>query len=147
MLGVKPTTALGLTPLNDGAPDGKPAARFRRRIGCGRVAGDVEVEIHADAFEEVVVERDEAHFDRHLQILQAAKLLQQVSDFFVLFLRLVNDQAQVRVERLDGAAVGIHVAPNGRRTDGILNQVDQRIEVGLRTTFVPPGPLDAKGLP
>ena len=65
------------------------------------------------------------------------ELLQQIGNFFVLFLRLVNDQAQVRFERFDRSAVRIHVAPNRWWSDGRLNQVDQRIEVGLRTTLQP----------
>ena len=37
---------------------------------------DVHVEVDADPLEEAVVEADEANFDRDLQILQAAELLQ-----------------------------------------------------------------------
>ena len=44
---------------------------------------DVHIEVDADPLEEAVVEPDEADFDRDLQILQAAKLLEQVGDFFV----------------------------------------------------------------
>ena len=68
-----------------------------------RVVIDVEVEIDADPFEEVVVQRDEANFDRHLQVLQPPQLVQQIGDLFVDFLRLADDQAQVRRERLDRA--------------------------------------------
>ena len=38
-----------------------------------RVVVDLEVEVDADPLEEVVVERDEADFDRHLQVLQAVR--------------------------------------------------------------------------
>ena len=61
----------------------------------GRSFVDVEVEVDADPLEEVVVERDEADFDRDLQVLSAAQLLQQVDDLLVHFLRLADDQAQV----------------------------------------------------
>ena len=56
---------------------------------------DVDVEVDADPLEEAVVEPDEADFDRHLQILQAAQLFQQVGDLFVDRLRLADDEAQV----------------------------------------------------
>ena len=59
---------------------------------------DVHLEVDADLLEEVVVERDVADFDRDLQILQAAQLGQQVGDLLVDFLRLADDQAQVRAE-------------------------------------------------
>ena len=73
-------------------------------VRIGRDAGvvvDVEVEVDADPLEEVVVQRDEPHLDRHLQVLQAAELFQQVGDLLVNVLRLADDQAQVRRERLD----------------------------------------------
>ena len=68
-----------------------------------RVLRDVEVEVHADPLEEVVAERDEADFDRHLQVLHAPQLLQQIDDLLVDFLRLADDQAQVGFEVGDRA--------------------------------------------
>ena len=94
------------------------------------VAVDVEVEAHADALEEIVAERDEADLDGHLQVLQPAQLLQQIGDFLVHFLRLADDDAQVRLEGSDRAR-SADVIPRGR-LDGRLDQVDQAVEVGLR---------------
>jgi AcrR family transcriptional regulator len=53
--------------------------RIQRRWtdNAGRcVIFEPEVEVDADPLEEVVVQRDEANFDRDLQILQTTKLLQ-----------------------------------------------------------------------
>ena len=66
------------------------------RLRIGDVLGDVEVEVDADTLEEIVVERDEADFDRHLQILHPPQLLQEIDDLLVDLLRLADDQAQVR---------------------------------------------------
>ena len=66
-----------------------------------RLVDDVHIEVDADPLEEFVVQPDEADFDRDLQILQAAKLLQQVGDFFVNGLRLADDEAEVGGERAD----------------------------------------------
>ena len=71
----------------------KPAAVDRPRFVV-----DLEVEVHADPLEELVVQRDEADFDRHLQVLQAPQLFQQVDDLFVDLLGLADDQAQVGLE-------------------------------------------------
>ena len=73
-----------------------------------------KVEIDADPLEEVVGQRDEPHFDRHLQVLQAAKLLEQVRDLLVHFLRLADDQAQVGFKARDRARTA-HVVPALRR--------------------------------
>src|SRR5207253_2590026 len=67
------------------------------RIDRGRIV-DVELKIDADTLEKVVVERDEANFDRDLQILIAPQLFQELDDFFVDFLRLADDEAQVVAE-------------------------------------------------
>ena len=99
---------------------------------------DVELEVDADPLEEVVVERDEADFDRDLQILHPAQLLQQVDDFLVDFLRLADDQAQV-VAELGDRAGSAHFVP-GLRLDGGGDQFDQRIEIGLGPPPSPPGP-------
>ena len=102
------------------------------------VVVDVEVEVDADPLEEVVAERDEAHFDRHLQVLQTAELFEQVGDFLVHVLRLADDEAQVRLETHHGARTADFV-PRCRR-DGRGDQVDQRIEVGCAPPETPPGP-------
>jgi hypothetical protein len=72
--------------------DLKPAAL---RIGDDLLDW-VEVEVHADPLEEVVVEGDEADFDRDLQVLHPPQLLQQIDDLLVDFLRLADDEAEVR---------------------------------------------------
>ena len=69
------------------------AADRRRRFAWSCVIWSLEVD--ADLLEEVVAERDVADFDRDLQVLQAAQLIQQVDDLLVDFLRLADDQAQV----------------------------------------------------
>lgn len=104
--------------------------RCRQRRG---VRADIEVEIDADAFEEVVLQGDEADFDRHLQVLEPTQLLQQVCDFFVHFLCLANDEAQVRIEAVD-RAWATDFRP-GLRGDGRGDQIDERIEVGLITAL------------
>ena len=73
---------------------------------------DVEVEVHADPLEEVVVEGDEADFDGDLQVLQPPQLLQQVDDLLVDFLGLADDEAQVGLEGGDRARAA-HVVPGG----------------------------------
>ena len=93
------------------------------------VVVDVEVEVDADPLEEVVVERDEADFDRHLQVLQAPQLLQQVGDLLVDVLRLADDEAQVGLEGRDRAGAA-DVVPGGG-LDGRGDQVDEAVEVGL----------------
>ena len=54
----------------------------------------VEVEIDADSFKEPVRHRHEPQFDRHLQVLQAAELIEQIGDFLVHSLRLANDETE-----------------------------------------------------
>ena len=71
----------------------------RPSVELRNVVLNVEVEIDADRFEEVVVDRDEPAFDGHLQILQPPQLLQQIADFVVHLLRLTDDQAQRRCRR------------------------------------------------
>ena len=71
---------------------------------------DVHVEVDADPLEEAVVEPDEADFDRDLQILQAAQLLEQVGNFFVDGLSLADDEAEVGGE---GADFGLAAAVFG----------------------------------
>ena len=91
---------------------------------------DVEIEVHADLLGEVVVERNEPHFDGDLQVLQPPELLQQVDDFLVDFLGLADDDAQIGLEGPDRARTA-HVLPRSgpdRRGD----QVDQAVEVRLR---------------
>ena len=87
----KPTVALCRPGSNDLA---------RHEVGrADRAVLDVHVEVDADPLEEAVVQPDEADFDRDLQILQPAKLLQQVGNFLVHGLRLADDQAEVGGER------------------------------------------------
>ena len=95
------------------------------------VVVDVEVEVDADPLEEVVVERDEADFDGDLQVLQPPQLLQQVGDFLVDFLRLADDQAEVGLEGGDRARPADLVPGGG--LDGRGDQIDQAVEVGLRS--------------
>ena len=94
-----------------GSPPARPCGR-RSGPAAVDVVVDVEVEVDADPLEEVVVERDEADFDRHLQVLQPPQLFQQVDDFLVDFLRLADDQAQVGLERGDRARAA-DVVPGG----------------------------------
>ena len=86
---------------------GHAAAAHRRQerepVVQARVVVDAQVEIDADPLEEVVGQRDEADFDRHLQVLQAAELLEQVGDLLVNFLRLADDEAQVVLKARDRA--------------------------------------------
>ena len=95
-----------------------------------RAVFDVGVEVDADPLEEAVVEANEADFDRDLQILQPAQLLQQVGDLFVDGLRLADDQAEVRGEGADFGLAAAVFGPGfrGHRRD---DQVDQRVEVGV----------------
>ena len=104
----------------------------RDQVGrADRAVVDVQVEVDADPLEEAVVEPDEADFDRDLQILQAAELLEQVGDFLVHGLRLADDQAEVRGERPNfGLAAAVFGPRFGRH--GGDDQVDERIEVGVR---------------
>ncbi len=73
------------------APIVSPTKGLERLVD---VVVDVEVEVDADPLEEVVVQRDEADFDGHLQVLQPAELFEQVDDLFVDLLRLADDQAR-----------------------------------------------------
>ena len=110
----------------------RPAAAPFGTFGVRRDARavfDVEVEVDADPFEEAVREPDEPHLDRHLQVLQAAKLLQQIGDLLVHPLRLADDQAQVGRERLDFAFARAVFHP-AVVLDSRDDQVDERIEVG-----------------
>ena len=95
-------------------------------------AVDVEVEVDTDPFEEVVVERDEANFDRDLQVLQPSQLFQQIGNLLVDFLRLADDQAQVGGKPLD-RSLAADIVPGIRRDRG-RDQLDQRVESrpGLR---------------
>ena len=90
---------------------------------------DVEIEVDADSLEEGVIEPDESHFDRHLEVLQPAELFEQIGDLLVHLLRLAHHDAEVCRKRLDGALAADGV-PTLRR-DGVLDQVDERLEVGL----------------
>ena len=60
-----------------------------------RVVVSAQIEIDADPLKEIVGKRDEANFDRDLQVLQTAQLLQQVGNLLVNFLRLADDEAEV----------------------------------------------------
>ena len=90
---------------------------------------DVEIEVDTDAFGERIVERDEPHLDRHLQVLQPPQLIEQVGDLFVNLLRLADHQAEIGLEghhrplAADGVPAGW-----GHR---LLNQVNEGLEVGL----------------
>ena len=88
-----------------------------------KVVLDVEVEVYADPLEEVVVQRDEADFDRDLEVLQPPQLLQEIDDLLVDLLRLADDEAEVGGEGLDRAG-SAHVVPRGG-LDGRGDQVDQ----------------------
>ena len=90
---------------------------------------DIEIEVDANPFEEGVIEPDESHLDRYLQVLQPAELFEQIGDLLVHLLCLAHHDAEVRRKRLDGALTA-HGVPTLRR-DGVLNQVDERLEVGL----------------
>ena len=111
----------------------KPAA-----VGFWRVLHDVEVEVHADPLEEVVVERDEADLDGDLQVLHAPQLLQEVDDLLVDFLRLADDEAEVGFEGGDRAR-SAHRVPGGG-LDGGGDQVDEAVEVGLGAAAQSAGP-------
>ncbi len=68
------------------------------QLGVGNVVLQVEVEVDADRFKEIVVDGDEAALDSHLQVLEPPQLLEQIANFVVDFLRLADDQAQRRFE-------------------------------------------------
>ena len=112
------------------------AIRFEHLAGhqvgrADRAVVDVHVEVDADPLEEAVVQPDEADFDRDLQILQPAELLQQVGNFFVDGLRLADHEAQVGGERADFGLAAAVLGPGFGRNGGD-DQVDERIEVGVR---------------
>ena len=71
---------------------GLPELSFARSEG----GLHVEVEVDADPLEEPVGDGDEPDFNRHLQVLQPAQLVEQVGDFLVHLLRLADDEAQRR---------------------------------------------------
>src|SRR5262249_26694292 len=72
----------------------------RHEVGrADRAVFNIHLEVDADPFKEVVVQADEADFNRHLQVLQTTELLQQVGNLFMHSLRLADNQAQVRGER------------------------------------------------
>ena len=60
---------------------GAELAQTERRLR--HVGVYVEVEVHADRLEEVVVDRDKPAFDGNLEVLQPPQLLQEVADFVV----------------------------------------------------------------
>ena len=97
------------------------------QIRTTQVVLDVEAEVDTDAFKERIRHRDEADFDRHLQVLQAAELFQQIADFIVDLLRLANDQAQGGVVSLALAAAA-HFQPRTRFA-GRRDQIDEFTEI------------------
>src|SRR5262249_27024599 len=76
-------------------------ACHRRWTGNGGGCRNVKIKIDSHLLEEIVFQSDEAHFNRDLQVLQAAQLLQQVRNFLIDLLRLADDQAQDRIEPLE----------------------------------------------
>ena len=56
----------------------------------------IEVEVDTNSFEELVSDCDKPHFNRHLQVLEATQLSQQVGHFIVNLLCLTNDQRECR---------------------------------------------------
>src|SRR5690242_4109086 len=56
---------------------------------------DVELEVYANTFVEVVIQADKSDFDGDLQILQTTQLSQQIGNLLVDFLRLRDHEAQV----------------------------------------------------
>ncbi len=67
---------------------------------------------------------NEADFDRDLQILQAAQLLEQVGDLLVDRLSLADDEAEVGGERADFGLAAAVFGPRVGRNGGD-NQVDK----------------------
>ena len=63
---------------------------------------DLEVEVHADLLEEVILDGDESDLDRDLQVLEPAELAEQVGDLLVDLGRVADDQADAQEERRDG---------------------------------------------
>ena len=57
-----------------------------------RSVADIEVKVHTDSLEEVVLQSNEANFDRNLQVLLATQLVELVCDLVVNFLRVANDE-------------------------------------------------------
>ena len=75
----------------------------REQVGLaprGRRA-DVHVEVHADALEERLGHQHRPQLDRDLQILQLAQRRQELHDFFLHLLLLVDDEGHARREILD----------------------------------------------
>src|SRR5207248_6310462 len=64
---------------------------------------DLEVEVHANLLEEVILDGDKPDLDRDLEILEPAQLAEQVGDLVVDLRRVADDQADAQEERRDGA--------------------------------------------
>ena len=77
----------GTSPAPAQQTDDRRPPRLPRWGRAWRGVDDVGLEVDADLLEEVVVERDEADFDRDLQILVLAQLFKQVHDLLVDVLR------------------------------------------------------------
>src|SRR5262249_47690109 len=99
--------------------------RNELRLELGRVRLDVDVEVQADPLEETVLDGDDAHFDRHGQVLQPPELFQELGDLLLHVHGLVDDQAHAEGEVIDGAGAA-HVGPGARR-DRVLDERDEQV--------------------
>src|SRR5262249_3263495 len=93
------------------------------------VVVDAELEIDADAFEEVVGQVDEADLERHLHVFKAEQVFMQIGNLLMHVLSLADDEAEVVFVTGDRArAADFGPALWG---DGTGNQLRQAIEIGL----------------
>ena len=107
--------------------------RVRDREGtvlADRVGLDLEVEVDTDELEERVVDRDEPDFDRHLKVLQPAKLAEQVGDLLVHFGRVLDDQADAEEERNDRTRLPLLIDAAGVAAEAAAQAVSRRSRPG-----------------
>ena len=91
--------------------------RGEGRVLADRVGLDLEVEVHPDLLEEVVLHRDEPDLDRDLEVLQSPELAEQVGHLVVDLRRVADDQADAEEERRDGTGrTRLDVVLRRRRT-------------------------------
>ena len=85
---------------------------------------NVDIEVEADALEELLRHRHDPHFDGNLDVLQSAERLQQFEDFFLNLHVLADDQCMPQGEVLDAAFAAGAFPGVGR--DCVFNQVDEQ---------------------
>ena len=111
-----------------------------RTMLTDRVGLDIEVEVDADLLEEVIADRDEANFDRHLEVLEPPQLPEQVGDLFVDFRRVLDDQAQAQEEGHDRTGLPLRCAAGIGTSTEAASQTIGRRDVLAAAVLNPPGP-------